>query len=48
MANIFVETNFFGENWDGFTAELHYASKISSKLLYLAWFSFENWDGYSE
>ena len=39
MAAIFGETNFFFENWDGYSAEIPCGSKISSKLLYLARFS---------
>ena len=38
MAAIFGETKFF-ENWDGHSAEIPCGSKISSKSLYLAWFS---------
>ena len=38
MAAIFGETNFF-ENWHGYSAEIPFGSKISSKSLYLARFS---------
>ena len=38
MAAIFGETNFF-ENWDNYSAEIPCGLKISSKSLYLAWFS---------
>ena len=38
MVAIFGETNFFA-NWDSYSAEIPYGSKISSKLLYLARFS---------
>ena len=38
MAAILGETNFF-ENWDGYSTEIPYRSKILSKLLYLARFS---------
>ena len=39
MAAIFGEINFFFENWDNYSAEIPCGSKISSKSLYLAWFS---------
>ena len=38
MAAILGETKIF-ENWDGYSAEIPCGSKISSKSLYLAWFS---------
>ena len=38
MAAIFGETKFC-ENWHGYSAEIPYGSKISSKSLYLAGFS---------
>ena len=38
MAAIFGETKFF-QNWDIYSAEIPYGSKISSKSLYLARFS---------
>ena len=34
----FLQENFF-ENWDNYSAEIPCGSKISSKSLYLAWFS---------
>ena len=39
MAAILGETNFFLENWDGYSAEICCRSKISLKSLYLARFS---------
>ena len=35
----FFARNFFFENWHGYSAEIPYGSKISSKSLYLAGFS---------
>ena len=35
----FLVTQNFFENWNGYPAEIFCESKISSKLLYLAWFS---------
>ena len=32
-------TNFFFENWNGYSEEIPCGSKSSSKSLYLAWFS---------
>ena len=39
MAAIFGKTNFFFENWHGYSAEQPCGSKILSKSLYLARFS---------
>ena len=39
MAAIFGKTNFFFENWHGYSAEIPCGSNISSKSLYLARFS---------
>ena len=39
MAAILGKTNFFFENWDGYSAEIVCGSKISSESLYLARFS---------
>ena len=35
----FFARNFLFENWHGYSAEIPCGSKISSKSLYLAWFS---------